>query len=112
MVDITTEQHVSFVFQVKDGRGRPKPVEGTPTAVSSDETVATVTLTAGDGTAWNGDVTSVAPGSARIAVNADADLGEGVQDVIGTMDVVVTLDDRTGARMVELTAGTPEDKPV
>ncbi len=110
MVDITTEQQVGFVFQVKDGRGRTKGVEGTPSAVSSDETVCTVSLAAGADTAWNGMVVSVAPGSARVVVDADADLGEGVQDVVGTLDVNVTLDPRTGARIVEMTAGAPEDK--
>jgi len=114
-MEMTTEQHVSFTFQVVDGRNRPKPVDvsaGNPTAVSSDETVVTVaSFAAGDGSSWVGDAVAVAPGSARIAVNADADVGEGVQEVIGLLDVTITLDERTGARMVTMTAGTPEDKP-
>ncbi len=114
MATITTEQRLPFTFQPKDGRGRLKPFDlsGTPpTGVSSDETVCTVTVEPGDGDAWRGWVTSVAPGTARVIVDGDADLGDGVDDVIGTLDVEVTLDPRTGARIMELSPGTPEDKP-
>lgn len=114
MTSISTEQRLPFGFQVTDGRGRPKPLDtsnGPPTAASSDETVCTVTVEPGEGTAWKGWITSVAPGTARVVIDADADLGEGVDDVVGTLDIEVTLDPRTGARMVALTPGTPEDKP-
>lgn len=107
----TTEQALPFTFRVVDGRGRTKPVEGTPVAASSDETVATVALTAGDGNVWNGLISSVTASpegtTQRVTVTADADLGEGVQEVIGTLDFTVTLDPRTGARIAEMVPGTP-----
>jgi hypothetical protein len=116
MVDITTEQNLPFVFKVVDGRGRPAAVDGTPTAVSSDATVANVpvALTSADGgKTWNGMIESAAPGACRIAVTADSDITpEGVSDVIGTLDLNVTLDPRTGARIADLQPGTPEEKPV
>lgn len=113
MADFTTEQVLPFTFKVADGRGRLVATDGTPVAVSSDETVATVgPLTSGDGKTWAGEASSVAPGSGRITVSADADLGEGVQEVVGVLDINVTLDERTGARIVALEAGTASDKPL
>ncbi len=113
MVDFTTEQNLPFTFSVKDGRGRPSAITGTPTAVSSDETVVTISeLTSTDQKTWAGSVISVAPGTARVAVTADAEIIPGVEnDVIGTLDVNVTLDPRTGTRISDLEAGTPVDKP-
>ena len=101
-MQLTTEQRVSFDFSVTDGRGRPVAVDGTPAVNSSDATVATVTIEAGEGMAWKGMITAIAPGSCRIVVDADADLGAGVQDVIGTADIDVVLDERTGARLMQL----------
>lgn len=116
-MDITTEQQLPFSFKVVDGRGRAVKVDGTPAAASSDETVATVTLAANaDGVSWDGLVTAVAPSpegsSQRITVSADADLGEGVQDVTGLLEFTVSLDPRTGARLVDIQPGAPVDKPV
>lgn len=114
MVDITTEQMLPFTFAVRDGRGRPAAIDGAPTVASSDETVVTVdALTTTDNITWSGNVVSVAPGSARVAVTADSDITpDGINDVVGMLDVNVTLDPRTGARISDLEAGTPTDKPV
>ena len=109
----STEQQLPFTFKVVDGRGRVKAVEGTPVAASSDETIATVTLTAGEGNVWNGMITAVSASpegsSQRVTVTADADLGEGVQDVVGFLDFTVTLDPRSSARIAEMVAGDPVD---
>src|SRR5262245_42680010 len=112
--EFSTEQLLPFTFIVKDGRGRPCAIDGAPTAASSDETVATVDpLTSEDNKTWNGVVKSVLAGDARIVVTADADITpEGVQDVMGSLDVTVTLDPRTSARVSDMQAGTPTDKPV
>ncbi len=114
MVDITTEQTLPFTFVVVDGRGRPQPIDGAPTVAVSDETVITVApLTSSDQITWAGEAVSGLQGAARIVVTADSDITPaGVNDVIGTLDVNVTLDPRTAARTVTLTAGTPVDKPV
>jgi len=114
MADFTTEQNLPFTFVVRDGRGRPCAIDGSPTVASSDETVATVDpLTSTDNMTWNGVVNSVLAGTARIVVTADADITpEGVQDVMGTLDVNVTLDPRTSARVSDMQPGAPSDKPV
>lgn len=107
----TTEQALPFTFRVVDGRGRVRPVQGSPVAVSSDETIATVQIASGDNNSWNGLISSVSPSpegsTQRVTVTADADLGEGVNEVIGFLDFTVTLDPRTGARIAEMVAGTP-----
>lgn len=111
MLTFTTEQVVPFSFGVTDGRGRPVTVDGTPTVASSDETVARLDGDlVQDGNRWTGTLVSVAAGTARITVDADADLGAGVQDVTGVLEFEVTLDPRTGARMMDLQPGTPTDK--
>ena len=116
MTEITTEQELPFTFKVVDGRGRT--VAATDAiAASSDETVGVVgALTDNGDKTWSGVVTSVAPSpegtTQRVTVTADADLGEGVQEVVGVLDFNVTLDPRTGARLSQIEAGTPVDKAV
>lgn len=110
MTTITTEQKVSYSVKVVDGRGRPAPIDGEPIVASSDETIVTVTPPVSDGAGgWTFDAVSVLAGNARITFSADAEIGPDVNSVVGEDDIEVTLDPRTGARMVELTAGTPVD---
>jgi len=113
---LTTEQELPFLFEVLDGRGRRVPIDGEPTVASSDETVATVSIEAGTDDTWNGKITSVTESPAgttqRVTVTADADLGAGVQEVVGYIDFTVTLDPRTAQRVVSLSPGTAVDKPV
>lgn len=115
MVDFTTEQDLPFTFKVVDGKGRAVKVDesaGGPTGSTSDATIATVDpLTKNPDGSWAGVVHSVTPGTAHIIVTADADLGEGVQNVIGEGDVNVTLDPATGQRIAKLDFGAPVDRP-
>lgn len=116
MVSITTEQELPFSFKVVDGRGRAVEVDGDPVAASSDETVGTVELEPGADNEWTGKITAVAPSpdgtTQRVTITADADLGEGVQNVVGVLEFDVTLDPRTGARLISISPGTPVDKAV
>lgn len=79
-------------------------VHGAPVWASSDETVATVTAAA-DG--LSAVVKGNAPGSGRVTATADADLGEGVKPIIGTLELTVTAG---AASVVEITAGPPEEQ--
>ena|SRR5688572_31630603 len=111
MASFTTEQTLPITFSIKDGRGRPAQVDGEPVAASSDETVATVdTPVKGADGSWSMNVASVAPGTARVSVTADANVSPEVTEIVGFLDVEVTLDPRTEARIVELVAGTPTDE--
>lgn len=113
-MQLTTEQQAPFSFVIKDGRGRPAKIDGEPVAASSDETVGAVSALTREGDKWSGVLSAVAPSpegtTQRVTVTADANLGEGVEHVVGVMEFTVTLDPRTGARMVELEPGTPVDK--
>lgn len=110
MADFTTEQTLPVSAKVVDGRGRPKAIDGEPVIASSDETVVTVSDVVNDG---NGGITfnvnSVAAGSARVTVTADADISPEINEIVGVLDVNVTLDPRTAARTIELAPGTPTD---
>ena len=109
MVDINTDSFFPNVsLTIVDGQGRPAKVDGPPVWASSDATVLTVTPSA-DGLA--AVVETVAPGTARITVTADADLGEGVATLTGVSeDVVVTLGPSSQASTMSLSLGEPADK--
>lgn len=110
---LTTEQQAPYTLKATDGRGRMKPIDGPPVVTSSDETVikADAPVAVGDGS-WTFNViaTGIA-GVATITVEADVDISPDIQDVIATDDITVTLDPRTAARTVAITAGAPVDQP-
>lgn len=112
----TTAQNLPFTLAVKTGRGKVAPIDGTPVAAVSDETVATVSeLTANGDGSWSGSLISGAPSPAgttqRLTVTADADVSEAVQEVIGVLEFAIDLDPRDTQRIVEVTAGAAVDKP-
>ncbi len=110
MADITTDQNYPNVtLTISDSQGRPAVVDGVPVWASSDETVLTVTATANG---MGATIDTVAPGTARVTVTADADLGSGVQELTGvTEDINVTLGASHQASTMTLNLGAPVDKP-
>src|SRR5262249_46251896 len=90
MANINTDQYFpNVVLSITNAAGDPAPVEGAPVWASSDETVLSV-QPANDG--MSAVVLTVAPGTGRVTVSADADVGEGVNTITGvTEDIVVTL---------------------
>jgi hypothetical protein len=109
MADLNTDQEFAgVVLAITDSRGRPATVDGAPVWSSSDETVVSVVATA-DG--MGATISSVAPGTARVSVQADADLGEGSTPVTGvTEDIVVTQAGPGAAAVLKLTLGAATDK--
>ena len=113
MTDLTTEQQVPYTLVAKDGRGRIVKIDGAPVLTSSDETVIKLDtpVAAADGSwTFNAIATGIA-GTANITAEADVDLTPAVNDIIATDTLNVTLDPRTAARTVAITAGTPTDQP-
>ncbi len=110
MADITTDQNYpNAVVGFKNKRGQPAPVDGVPVWASSDETVLAVTPAADGKSAV---VDTVAAGTARVTVTADADLGAGVITITGvTEDINVTIGAGSQASVVTLDLGAPADKP-
>lgn len=90
MVDVTTNDHfANVVLTITDKDGNPAKVDGIPIWASSDETVLHPVPNA-DG--MGGTVETVGPGTARISIQADADLGAGISTITGVSeDVVVTI---------------------
>ena len=109
MASINTDQNFpSVTLAITNAAGNPATVDGAPVWASSNETVLTV-LAAPDG--MSAVVDTVAPGTARISVTADADLGSGVQTITGVSeDVDVTLGPSSMASVMTLTLGAPAAK--
>ncbi len=109
MATLTTDQQFANVtLEITDDKGRQAQIDGMPVWASSDETVLTVTPTENSLTAT---IDSVAPGSARVSVSVDADLGEGVTSIVGsTEDITVTMAPAGAATNVKLVLGEPVDK--
>jgi hypothetical protein len=110
VADITTDQNYpNATVSFTNKRGQPAPVQGVPVWASSDSTVLAVTPAA-DG--LSAKIDTVAAGTARVTVTADADLGPGVTTITGVSeDVNVTIGPGSQASVVTLNLGTPTDKP-
>jgi len=109
MANATTDQNFpNVVLSILDNHvpPRPAPVDGVPVWGSSDDTVLRVTPSA-DG--MSAVVDTVAPGTARISVSADADTGAGVVPLTGVSeDIVVTSGNVASVMALDL--GAPADK--
>jgi len=104
-INITDTQQVVLTAAFADKKGNAASVDGAPVWTSSDPSVATVTAAADGLTAT---VVAVTEGQVTISVDADADLGSGVQSITGTLDVVIG----PGVAVVAgVTAGTPTEQP-
>jgi len=103
-MNLRDDQQVVLTIQPVDKKGAPALVDGVPVWASSDETVVTVTAAA-DG--MSATAVGVAPGTGRVVVTVDADLGAGVSDLTGTLDFTVT---GGGAVSLNIVAGEPTDQ--
>ncbi len=109
MADINTDQNYPNVaLTITNAKGNPAAVDGIPVWASSDATVLAVTPS-DDG--MSAVVDTVAPGTARITVTADADLGPGTTTITGVSeDVNVTLGPSSQASIMTLNLGTATAK--
>jgi len=109
-MDITTDQDLPNVsLTITNNRGQSAPVDGVPVWASSDETVIMVTPAA-DG--MSASINTVANGTARVTVTADADVGGGTVTITGVSeDINVTVGPNSQASTMTLSLGAPVDKP-
>lgn len=109
MANINTDQSFKNVaLTITNATGQPAAVDGVPVWASSDDTVLGV-VPAADG--MSAVVSAVAPGTARVTVSADADLGAGVTPITGVSeDVIVVLGPSAQASVLSLNLGTPTAK--
>lgn len=105
-MNMTDSQQVSLTIKPVDKKGNAAPVDGVPAWASSNTEVVTVTP-APDG--MSAIAAAVGPlGSATVSVTADADLGAGVTEIAGSLDIIITAG---AAATVSITAGSPEEQP-
>jgi hypothetical protein len=109
MAAINTDQNYpNVVLTITNATGQPATVDGVPVWASSDETILKATPAA-DG--MSGVVDTVGPGTARISITADADLGAGVTTITGVSeDIDVTLGPSHQASVMTLNLGAPAAK--
>ncbi len=108
MVDITTDQHFAGVMlSITDKDGKPANVDGIPVWASSDETVL---RPAPNPDGMGGMIETVGPGTARITVTADADLGAGVSTITGVSEDVAVTPGVLPAALMTLTLGPATPK--
>jgi hypothetical protein len=105
MLKLTSVQAQALEFKALDKKRNPAKVDGAPVWTSSNEAVATVEQSEDGLTAV---VKAVGPGTAQVNSTADADLGEGVRQLIGVLDVEVAAAE---AVTIEIgTVGAPFDQ--
>jgi len=104
-IKITNEQQVKVTLTPKTDAGKPVAVDGAPqwTVVSGDATVKPEA----DGLSAM-LVSGESPGDTEILVEADADIGEGVETLSEVIRLTVS---GATAKNLGLSVGTPELKP-
>lgn len=108
MANAFNTQQFNATLAITNAAGGAATVDGVPVWASSDETVVTVTAAA-DG--MSAVIPCVAPGTARITVTADADMGAGTTTITGVSeDIVVTTDPANAASIVTLNLGAAVPK--
>ncbi len=105
-ITISNEQQVPVTLSPKTDTGKAAKLDGNPvwSVVSGDSTV----VPAADGLSAT-LVSSDTPGETVFLVDADADLGSGVEDLQETITLTVT---GANAKNLGIVAGTPVAKPV
>ncbi len=105
-IRISNEQQVNVTLKPVTDTGKPAKLDGSPawTVVSGNSQV----VVAEDGLSAD-LVSSDDPGDTIVLVKADADLGEGVEEISDTITLSVI---GATAKNLGLSAGTPTPKPV
>lgn len=87
MFTLRSNEKVPLSIQPVDAKGNPAPIDGKAQWISSDETIVKLQI-ADDGLTCVA-IAAERLGNARITVNADADLGDGIKTISGTFDIEV-----------------------
>ena len=84
---LPADKQVTLKVEFLDAKGNHATVDGDLGLVFLEPEVATAT--AAPGNPYIAQLMPVAPGSCQVVVEADADTGDGVKEVVCTMDVEV-----------------------
>jgi hypothetical protein len=104
-ITISNEQQIKVTVSPKTDTGRPAKLDGSPawTVLSGNSQV----VVSEDGLSAD-LVSSEEPGVTEISVKADADLGEGIEEIA---DVIVLTVQGATAKNLGLSVGQPTPKP-
>lgn len=105
-VQLTDSQQCDVTPKFVDKKGNPAKVDGAPTWLTDNPDVLSLTPSA-DGLTCT--VAAVGPlGAGKISMKADADLGAGVVELVGTLDFEITAGQAT---TVILDVGAATEQP-
>lgn len=104
-VQMMAGQTFEATVEFKDNFGNAAEVDDAPVWASSDPAVLEVTASA-DGMSVVVKSLGPAAPAAQVTVSADADLGDGTETIVGTLDVVVVGGEAT---VVTIVPGIPHD---
>ena len=102
---LTSVQQSKLSISAVDAKGNPAPVENV-VYETSDLQIIVVGVNPNDET--KAVVAARTVGTAQVTVTADADIGEGVKELMGLLDVEVVAAE---AVALAIEAGVPEDQP-
>jgi hypothetical protein len=105
---MTATQQCPLTFAVYDAKGNPASIDGLPVWATSDATKVALDIATDAMTAVARAVGPVTTENVQVSVQVDADLGTGVQPIIGLLDVQIVGGTAT---VVNISAGTPEEQP-
>jgi hypothetical protein len=83
---LTATQEFDLAIKPVDKKGNAAQVDGVPVWASTNVEIVTVTA-AEDGLSCIAKANKI--GDAQISVKADADLGEGIRELVGVLDITV-----------------------
>ncbi len=105
MLIITDSQQCDLAIKPIDRKGKPAQVDGVPVWASSDVTIATVEPAADGLSALVKAADNLGP--VQISVTADADLGTGIENITGVLDIEVAAGKAVSLAII---AGTPAEQ--
>ncbi len=103
---LTDEQQCGLEIELLTAAGNPGKVDGLPQWSVANPSVCGITV-APDG--LSAVISSNGLGTTQVSVTVDADLGTGIRQITGTLDVTVQPAEVVS---VGILAGVPQTKPV
>lgn len=105
MALVKESQQLPLSIEIQTLKGKPAKVDGAPKWEVSDTAVGSLQV-ADDG--LSALFVAAAAGQCSVNVSVDADLGDGVKPILGSLDITVVADE---AAIVTIAAGEPQDQP-
>jgi hypothetical protein len=106
VLKLTDEQQCDLAINPVTAHGHAAAIDGLPTWASSDSAVVEVVANGDDPKRARAIAKGL--GTAQVSVTADADMGDGVRQIVSTLDIQVVAAE---AVSLGISAGAPETQP-